>query len=95
MIRQTFVKFTYRWTFSFFNAIQAPAPGQPAGSSTPKEQRVGSLALGTMSRLIQILRMIHEVSDNGGRDYRLVMQRMHAMSAQAAGFKKGGGGQRR
>jgi Fanconi anemia group J protein len=37
--------------------------------------RVGAAALGFMSRLIQIVRMLHEVSDDGGRDYRLVFRR--------------------
>ena len=48
----------------------------PAGSSV-KAVRVGSGALGTISRLIQVVRMLHEVSDDGGRDFRLVIKRVH------------------
>ncbi|KAL4419625.1 hypothetical protein ABPG77_008566 [Micractinium sp. CCAP 211/92] len=49
------------------------APAVPP-SDTPAV-RVGALALGIMSRLIQVVRMLHQVSDDGARDYRLVVQR--------------------
>lgn len=51
-------------------------PNTPAGSSV-KAVRVGALALGTVSRLIQIVRMLHQFCDDGGRDYRLVVHRVH------------------
>ena len=46
-----------------------------AGSAT-KAVRVGAGALGVLSRLIQILRLLHEASDDGGRDFRLVVKRV-------------------
>lgn len=52
----------------------------PAGSAT-KAIRMGPGALGTVSRLIQVVRMLHEVSDDGGRDFRLVVKRVHATAA--------------
>ncbi|KAL4443214.1 hypothetical protein ABPG75_010969 [Micractinium tetrahymenae] len=49
----------------------------PAGPPKDTAVRVGAPALGVMSRLIQVVRMLHQVSDDGARDYRLVVQRQY------------------
>ena len=67
------------------------APGaenKPSGSAAVKAVRVGAGALGVVSRLIQVVRMVHEDSTDGGRDYRLVVKRT-SMSNEGGG---GGGG---
>lgn len=56
---------------------------QEQGSArVPVLLRVGAAALGFVSRLIQIIRMLHEVSDDGGRDYRLVFRRLQNFPRQ-------------
>ncbi|PSC69785.1 Fanconi anemia group J-like protein [Micractinium conductrix] len=50
-----------------------PAAGPTANTAV----RVGALALGVMSRLVQVVRMLHQGSDDGARDYRLVVQRQY------------------
>ncbi|GAB4818658.1 hypothetical protein N2152v2_005704 [Parachlorella kessleri] len=37
--------------------------------------RVGAMALSVMSRLVQVVKLLHQVSQDGSRDYRLVVQR--------------------
>lgn len=48
------------------------ASSPPAGQAT----RVGASNLGLLSRIITIIRLLHHVSVDGGRDYRLVARRL-------------------
>jgi Fanconi anemia group J protein len=65
----------------------AGGPARPATAA-----RVGAQALGTVSRLVQVARMLHELSAPGGRDFRLALQRVHASHALAGGAAGGGRG---
>jgi len=73
-------------------AAAAAAPGaenkQPMGSAA-KAVRVGAGALGIVSRLIQIVRLVHEESTDGGRDFRLVVKREHMSAGGGAGGDAG------
>ncbi|KAL4529286.1 hypothetical protein Ndes2526A_g04083 [Nannochloris sp. 'desiccata'] len=70
----------------------AAVPGaenkQPVGSAA-KAVRVGAGALGVVSRLIQIVRLVHEESTDGGRDFRLVVKREHMSAGGGAGGDAG------
>jgi Rad3-related DNA helicase len=68
-------------------AENKPSVAAGAGSAA-KSVRVGAGALGVVSRLIQVVKMVHEESTDGGRDYRLVVKREHMSSANGGG---GGG----
>lgn len=53
----------------------------------PKMTRVGAAALGIMSRLIQVIRMVYQCSDDGSRDFRLVAQCMHRSMHGSGAFQ--------
>jgi len=75
------------------SSAAAAVPGaenKQAIGSAAKAVRVGAGALGVVSRLIQIVRLVHEESTDGGRDFRLVVKREH-ISAGASGAAAGGG----
>ncbi|RMZ54204.1 hypothetical protein APUTEX25_005360 [Auxenochlorella protothecoides] len=74
----------------------APGPAAPGAPPVIAELavRVGGKALGQTSRLIQILKLLHEVSTDGSRDFRLVFSRTF-MGAEgrrggALRFRRGG-----
>jgi Fanconi anemia group J protein len=68
--------------------------GGGAAARPATAARVGAQALGTVSRLVQVARMLHELSAPGGRDFRLALQRVHASHALAGGAGGGASGGR-
>lgn len=51
-----------------------PTTGEQA-SSQNRPARIGAITLGTISRIIQMFRILHFECKDGGRDYRLVLAR--------------------
>ena len=59
-------------------AGKGQAAGDPAAStqtSQAKSGRIGAMTLGTLSRIVQIVGILHNQCEDGGRDYRLVLAR--------------------
>ena len=50
------------------------AGGEPQ-TSQYKSGRIGAMSLGTLSRIIQVVGILHHQCEDGGRDYRLVLVR--------------------
>lgn len=46
-----------------------------AAPSQNKPSRIGAVTLGTISRIVQIAKILHDECEDGGRDYRLVLTR--------------------
>ena len=64
-----------RNTTTTTNATTPQDPQKPASAGKAKPVRVGSNALGLISRVIQVVKMIYQVSEDGGRDYRMAIKR--------------------
>lgn len=60
---------------STVNSKQTASQSPSLGKGRPI--KVGSRALGILSRIIQVVRMLHTCSENGKRDYRLAFSRVH------------------
>ena len=61
------------------------------GGSARAPVKVGSRPLGILSRIIQVVRMVHTQSENGKRDYRLAFSRVHVSNASRQHATSGSG----